>query len=218
MNKSANFTYLLFGLLIVLLMGPIAKDIFGDPANVAVSAVFAGTMSVSLWSLQESRVTFRSGVALAVIMVVATAVNYFVPSMVGFFIAITTLLLFCAMSLKYTLGQVLVGLQIDGNRLIGAVCAYLLLGLMWGLLFVLTELLFPGSFNNITVGATGSDVWDLFYYSFVTLTTLGYGDITPARPLAQTLAYMESLVGQLYIAILIGALVAIYLSGQTKSK
>ena len=53
---------------------------------------------------------------------------------------------------------------------------------------------------------------NLLYYSFVTLASLGYGDITPMFPLARTFAYMEAIVGQLYIAIMLAGLVALYMS------
>ena len=62
-------------------------------------------------------------------------------------------------------------------------------------------------------GETGDPVENLLYYSFVTLTTLGYGDITPIHPVARTLAYLEAVIGQLYIAVLIASLVGRYLVG-----
>ena len=217
MKKQANFTYLLIGLLLVLIAGPVSREIFLVPSGIFVTAIFAGTMILSLWSLQESRVTFGVGIATAALMIALAVVNYLTPSQAGLLIALITLLVFSAMSLRFTLGQVLVGEDIDGNRLIGAICAYLLIGVIWALLYALNDLLLPGSFNNVSVTVSGDGIWELFYYSFVTMTTLGYGDVTPMRPLAQMLAYMESLVGQLYVAILVGALVGMFISNRLKS-
>lgn len=98
-----------------------------------------------------------------------------------------------------------------------AVCVYLLIGLFWAELYILLVLLEPNSFANIV--ANGQNVADIrygshvltrqfTYFSFVTLSTLGYGDITPITQQAKALASMEAIVGQLYIAVLIARLVS----------
>jgi voltage-gated potassium channel len=100
--------------------------------------------------------------------------------------------------------------QASGNALFGAVCGYVLLGVIWSVLYSAVESAVPGSFRMPAAESTtmaGPDRGLLSYYSFVTLTTVGYGDITPATPLARTLAWMESLAGQLYLAILVAGLV-----------
>jgi hypothetical protein len=97
------------------------------------------------------------------------------------------------------------------DRLVGAVCIYLLLGVVWTLLFALLELVAPGSFHYAGRQA-GDPIEHLLYYSFVTLTTLGYGDVAPVHAVARTLAYLEAVVGQLYIALLIASLVGRYLA------
>jgi len=92
-----------------------------------------------------------------------------------------------------------------------AAVIYLFLGLLWGDLYFILEHVFPNSFTF----AHDVDIHDyhLFnYFSFVTLSTLGYGEITPITRPAKSLASMEALVGQLYIALLIARLVAIYSS------
>ncbi len=93
------------------------------------------------------------------------------------------------------------------NRIQGAISVYLLFGVGWAHAYHLAEIIHPGSFNNNAVGAISS-VSDWVYFSFVTLSTVGYGDITPVRPIARTLAMAEALTGQLYLAVLIARLVA----------
>lgn len=97
----------------------------------------------------------------------------------------------------------------------GAVCGYFLLGFMWGDIFSLLETIQPGSFNLGEQGAT--DIDSLIYFSFVTLATLGYGDIVPLTKQAQSLAIIETIMGQMYLAVNIAALVAIRIS-QSRSK
>jgi voltage-gated potassium channel Kch len=108
---------------------------------------------------------------------------------------------------------------ITGHRIQGAIAVYLLLGLIWSLAYEITFYRIPGSFQPADLGVHHvSATSTLVYFSYVTLTTVGYGDITPAHPITRSLATLEALVGQLYPAILIGRLVALQLSSrQSKS-
>jgi voltage-gated potassium channel len=102
--------------------------------------------------------------------------------------------------------------QISGGAIFGVVCGYILLGIIWSLVYAAVEATFPGSFvmpslANADIVAARPNRGDLSYYSFITLSTVGYGDITPATPLARTLAWMEAVAGQFYLAILVAGLV-----------
>ena len=102
--------------------------------------------------------------------------------------------------------------QASGDAIFGAVCGYLLLGIIWSLLYSAVETAFPGSFNvpsprDAAVMAARADRGTLSYYSFITLATVGYGDVTPTTPLTRTLAWMEAIAGQFYLAILVAGLV-----------
>lgn len=103
------------------------------------------------------------------------------------------------------LAQVFSPGRVTGRRILGAVAAYLLLGLMWAGAYHLLELLHPAAF----AGRVAADPQQLLYFSFVTLTTVGYGDVTPLHPAVRSLAMLEALVGQLYPAILIARLVSL---------
>lgn len=94
------------------------------------------------------------------------------------------------------------------HRIQGAVAAYLLLGLAWSEAYKLVALRNPGAFTGAVGGEDGS-LQNWLYYSFVTLTTLGYGDIAPAHPAARSLAVLEALTGQLYPAILLARMVSL---------
>ena len=88
----------------------------------------------------------------------------------------------------------------------GAMCVYLLLGVLWGPLLALTHAIAPAWFR-LTSPVDRLQIGEFLYFSFVTLTTVGHGDITPAHPLVKTTAYLEAVTGQLYIAVLIASLV-----------
>ena len=105
--------------------------------------------------------------------------------------------------------------RINANRIVGAVCVYLMLGVIWALAYSLVETVIPGSFAGL-VEQSANSKWnpDWVYFSFVTLTTLGYGDILPLTLSARSLAYFEAIVGQFYLAVLVAGLVSAYLSEQ----
>lgn len=101
---------------------------------------------------------------------------------------------------------------ITSHRIQGAVALYLLLGMIWGFAYELVLIQVPDAFLPADLGDNPDVLTShLIYFSFVTLTTVGYGDITPAHPIVRSLAMLEALVGQLYPAILIGRLVAMEL-------
>ena len=104
--------------------------------------------------------------------------------------------------------------KITGDMIMGAICVYFLMGLIWAFVFSTMEILQPGSFN-MAQGQVGQSAFT--YYSYVTLTTLGYGDITPISAPAKSLAILEAITGQLYIAVLIARMVGIHIA-QSQNK
>ena len=100
------------------------------------------------------------------------------------------------------------------DSILGAVCGYLFLGLAWAVLYSMIEGFRPGSFEISPKLVTGGEPARplphvLTYYSFVTLTTVGYGDISPVSPATRTLAWMEAVTGQFYLAVIVAGLVSV---------
>ena len=93
-------------------------------------------------------------------------------------------------------------------------CVYLLLGVIWAMVYTILDVISPGSFHGIL--RLDEPGWDSawLYFSFVTMTTLGYGDLLPISATARALAYMQAVVGQFYIAILVAGLVSAYISSR----
>ena len=87
-----------------------------------------------------------------------------------------------------------------------AIATYFLIGVMWAGIYMVVEGISPGSFSGI------SEMSDLVYFSFVTLTTVGYGDISPQTILARRLAVFEAAMGGIYLAVIIAMLVGRYMS------
>jgi hypothetical protein len=99
---------------------------------------------------------------------------------------------------------------IRADTVYGAICVYLLLGIAWAGVYDVIEIVRPGSFQvSEALQVEGAIDWaDTTYFSFVTLTTLGYGDISPVSRLAKTMAMLEAVTGVLYLATLIARLVS----------
>jgi hypothetical protein len=96
----------------------------------------------------------------------------------------------------------------------GAVAAYVLFGITWSILYQLLDLCLPTAFSfSATPGMTPAEQRETFaYFSFVTMTTLGYGDVTAVHPIARMFVVLEALVGQLYPATLLARLVSLEIS------
>jgi len=102
--------------------------------------------------------------------------------------------------------------KVEGSTVICAINSYLLIGLSSALLIIILDIFAPNSFNNILAE---SDTFSSFiYFAFVTLSTLGYGDIAPLTPLARSLSTFIALTGQLYLVIIMALIVGKYLNTQ----
>jgi Ion channel len=108
------------------------------------------------------------------------------------------------------LSQVFAPGPVTPARIQGAIAVYLLFGFVWANAYHIVASKVPGSFT--LPGRDRSSVYEWFYYSYSTLTTLGFGDILPAQPIARSLSVAEVLTGQLYLAVLIGRLVGMQIS------
>jgi voltage-gated potassium channel len=98
------------------------------------------------------------------------------------------------------------------DLILGAINIYLMVGVAFAFMFGLIEQLQPGSFTGLGESLLVQDpVYPLIYFSFITLTTLGYGDITPITSFGMTAAYIEAMFAQLYLAILVARLVGLYI-------
>ncbi len=109
--------------------------------------------------------------------------------------------------------------KVTTDKICGAICAYALIGLIWASIYSLFYTLDPTSFaipENLHTGH-GNSLWSL-YFSFISLTTLGYGDITPLSAAAQTYAYLEAACGQIFLTVLVARLVALHIIHESDRK
>jgi voltage-gated potassium channel len=119
---------------------------------------------------------------------------------------------FLALMAVMIVRDVLKAESVTWDKIQGAICAYLLIGVAWGLLYAWIGLLDPQAFGGTGLQAAESAGEPMVYYSFVTLTTLGYGDITPVSHAARTLSWMEAAFGQIFLVVLVARLVSLHLT------
>jgi hypothetical protein len=103
--------------------------------------------------------------------------------------------------------------HVDADLIYGAIGIYLMIGLAFAFAFALLETIIPGSFSGLQELISAHATTDpMIYFSYVTLTTLGYGDISPISSIAMSMSYLEAIFGQLFLAILIARLVGMHIA------
>lgn len=216
MDIHHNFVYLTFALIMLLLGTALAQQFFEPSVQRLMQSTTVITLLVAVWGVESTKVWLRKGFLFPVaILIIAVISNILDDAGFDRFYLFLLLTFFISTALK-TAKQVLFTGKIDGNKILGAICLYLLLGLIWAVLYTLLQLEYPSSFQSMQANTQWYLLFpDFVYFSFVTMTTLGFGDISPNLPVARFLVYFEAVVGQFYLAILVASLVGSRMSEQS---
>lgn len=198
-----RFRPLLVALLFLLLLYPYVEN-----RQFFVQCLTVIVVLAAIYSVSRQRRLLLLACALGIPALLTTAVSIATANPFAAIVSKITDVLFFGFTTAVLLHHVLADREVTADTLYGAACVYLLSGLTWSLLYGLVELLHPGSFQ--TASGQGVTWSDLLFFSFVTLTTLGYGDITPVSSPARSLATVQAVFGVLYNAILIARLVGLY--------
>lgn len=183
-----------------------------------VSIALEISLIVAVWSLVRDRFWFLVGMALIVLGAISLVLQFITVNLYVEVFGISIVFLFYSMSTIIAFRELFRPGQIDLNKIFGSICVYLLAGLNWAILYYYQSILNPESFAGLEYSDLKEKMFSLIYYSYVTLSTLGYGDITPASPVAQALGVMEALFGQFYIAILVAIMVGTHISTRREKK
>ncbi|MCW8833830.1 MAG: potassium channel family protein [Colwellia sp.] len=216
MDQRDNFVYLTFALVLLLLGTALAQQFFDVSVQRLMQSTTVITLIVAVWGVKSKNFILRKAFIfpLAILFVSMTA-NWLDNAGFDQFYLFLLLCFFISTAFK-TAKQVLFTGHIDTNKILGAICLYLLLGLIWAVLYTLLQLDLPGSFQAMQQNSQWFLLFpDFVYFSFVTMTTLGFGDISPDLPIARFLVYLEAIVGQFYLAILVASLVGSRISAIT---
>jgi Ion channel len=185
--------------------------------RLALSLIFALTLIFGAFATIQRRIAIYLVVALTMSTLVVDLIAELAPSY-GHPALDSTLKLACLSILVFmTLSRTLRPGPITVYRVIGGIAGYLLIGYMWTFAYQLLVQQAPGAihFEGGAADTPSRQASDLIYFSFITLTTVGYGDVRPLHPAARSLAVAEALVGQLYLATLIASLVGMALQARS---
>ena len=211
-SEKNNLIHLVVSLVLLLLVAALVEHIPGDVGPRVVQADTVAILLVNAWGMKgkQSRLAVNIFFVLTVLLLV---IGGALLDHVGFSKVHLLLMLCFFIWLTWLVAhQVLFTGNIDTNKIVGAICIYLLLGLIWAMMYLFIAEAVPGAFNGMTQAPWLDNFGTAVYFSFVTITTLGYGDISPVLPLARFLVYMEAIVGVFYMAILVASLIGVRLS------
>ena len=200
--KIGRFIFLLVSITLMFTVRPFLEGLVGIRLLVDIFATLI--LASAVYAASSNKRLFRLALLLAFPTLIIHWANYFVevnhlPLIGEIFSG-----LFFAFMVVVILAYIFKAKQITFDTIAAAICAYFLIGLMWSSIYAILP---PGSFHppqNIDAGS-----FSFRYYSYVTLTTLGYGDITPISNQARSLSLLEAITGQIYLATLVARLVAI---------
>ncbi len=219
-----RFAILLGFMVLYLLALPVLSRIDSPDDETLVSMlfrlIFAGMLLAAVFAVAKN----RRGAIIATVLALPALAIQLVPSanapdptlvlrsLLGMlFLSYVALVL---LRLVFTTGIVTV------DTICASICVYLLLGIVWSIAYTLLEAQEPGSFRITATGEAKTPSMEYdgtpnefpIYYSFVTMTTLGYGDIVPTRPSSRMLTILQALTGQIYLVVLVARLVGLHIS------
>ncbi len=207
---SALLSFLVLGVLVALpliasgVLSPLVADVAFSLILISGVGAFAGRRAATL---------LTAGFALLAVAVKGLRLGTNDPTL-RLLDSVISLLAVCVLT-GLVLFQVFRKGPITLHRVQGAVAAYLLVGLAWGMAYEIALLKNPKALNlPATTDTVAFQTPQLIYFSFVTLTTVGYGDIIPIHPAVRSLAMTEALIGQLFPAVLIARLVSLELAAK----
>jgi hypothetical protein len=207
-GSKDRFLFLLVSILLLLALQPF---LVGFAGLTRLLNLFLTVVLISaVYAVSQKRQTAMIGILLAMPMFLGMWSHQLVSMPRLQLLSLGFGILFLGFIIVHILSYIFHAKQISRDVIYGALVVYLLFGIVWGFAYALLEGLQPGSFH-IPAGQTQEIRSLFFYYSYITLTTLGYGDITPLSAPANSLSLLEAVIGQLYLAVLVARLVGLHI-------
>jgi len=207
-SAENNFNYLFFSLITLLfstaLLGVLQQEWIQHILDLTIFGVFV----VGTYSVRTEQSWLWAVAMMSVMLVLFALLHQFISGTLATAIHLLIILLFFVGSFLLSYKQILLVRHVNRNIMVGSIVLYLLLGLIWTMIYLLILLLFPDAFNGLEPLAWQENFSRVAYYSFVTLTTLGYGDISPKNSIAEFFVYLQTIVGLFYMAIIVSTLVS----------
>jgi hypothetical protein len=214
-HPLGQYEFLFLAMLAVIIVNPLLADgIFGLLIlNVLTSAILIS----SAYAVSGQRKTLRVSLFLLVPALFTSWSTVLVGELWPMAVSRVLMLAFVSYILGVIALDVLSEKNVTRDTIFGSACVYMLAGFAFADIYMLFQIIEPQSFGQaIDVAPVGSEVKissELSYFSFVTLTTLGYGDMTPKTGMVRGIATLEAMLGQFYLTVLVARLVGLHLAG-----
>jgi hypothetical protein len=201
--------WLLVALILTLVLSPII-DMYGESSHRLYLALLTTVLMISaVYAASVGRTGRIVGIVLAVVWVLLAWFRLLSDTLNSALWADIALMILLFYVLVILIGRTIALRETDFDSLCGAVAAYFLIAAAWAVSYRVVEIVAPGSFSiSGQILETVGSHW--LYFSLTTITTLGYGDVTPVSPFARMWSTLEASAGVLYIALLIARLMALY--------
>jgi hypothetical protein len=201
---------LLVALALLFLFFPFVEEVKGG--DIIISILLSLVLLSAVLAVADRKGVFFIALVLAIPAIVGRWISHFRPDLVPppvFLVAGLALIAFVVANL---LLFVLRAPSVNTEVLCASISAYLMLGLLWTVAYWLVAQVTPNAFAFNTATGTKETMvgFNAFYFSFITLSTVGYGDIAPVSRIARWLAATEAMTGLLYVTVLIARLVSLY--------
>ena len=216
MLKQNRFVLLLIALSLLLLVTPVlgllGLDHYPRFLSIATAVLFVVMLVAAVAATSRSRSSILICVLLAAPAIVLCGFEPFVDSRAVLITKHAIGSVFIAYVIVISLRYLFTDNHVTVDTICASLCVYLLLGVCWSSIHVLIEVLEPGSYQLPGHGPEARFADFALYYSFVTMTTLGYGDVIPSSSSTRMFATTEAIMGQLYIAVLVARLVGLHIA------
>jgi len=217
-DSKGKFLFLLISLLFLCFVSPLIPRSVSRFLTIDILMLLI--LLSGIYAASENKAVFVISLVLALAGFGSSVFNYFLMSATLQLLSFCLYLLFSILMAIVILSHIVKAKMVTSDTIYGSICVYLLIGIIWLELFSIVEMIQPGSFlsgGEHVINVAGayqsrSGFNNLLYFSFVSLTTLGYGDIIPVSPHAKALSSLEAVTGQLYIAVLIARLVGMHIA------
>ncbi len=204
-----RFLFLLISILLLLILSPLLEDFVGLEflLDIFVTAIFIS----GIYAVSQKKTYILITAVFATPMLASLWSAYFIK--IPYFQLTGQIcgVLCMAFMVIIILSHIIRVKNVTADVIFGAIVAYLLMAIIWSFIYSVMEDLHPGSFV-IPEGPVKDSRFLFTYFSFVTIATLGYGDITPLTAAACSLSILESIIGQIYLVVMVAWLVGMFVS------
>ncbi len=209
-DSDESLTILMaFLILYVFLIYPLSDSEIHN--NSVASLGFGLVLLLGVMAIARRRSARLCMIVLAITAFTTHLLRFLMMSNTAHIVSASLSSIFFIMLVVFIMVRVFGKGSINRSRICGAIAAYILLGLVWTEFYVIIFLISPEAFyTNPSTNFGEPPISEMLYFSFVCLTTMGFGDIIPVSPLARSLVSLEGLLGQLYPAVLLARLVTLY--------